>query len=72
MKRKVNKMWIVEVCDTEINETYEIMVNDNYEFQQLFDFIKMSPNLELHHVEERCICPGVDVFIEEMRDSRNR
>ena len=53
-------MWIVSLFDTETEEILDVLVGNNEEFQKLFDYVKMSPNLELYHVEERFVCPDVD------------
>ena len=62
-------MWIVSLFDLETQDVLDVLVNNNEEFERLFDFVKMSPNLELHHMEERYVCSDVDIFIEEMKEN---
>ena len=65
-------MWIVTVTDSELQCDHDILVYTNEDFQQLFDFIKMSPNLGLYRMEERDVCPTVELFIEEMKSEGSK
>lgn len=55
-------MWIATVNDNETEELYELLVLDHEELTDLLDFVKMNPNLELHHLEERWLIGDVDSF----------
>lgn len=57
-------MWIVTIQDDDQQEIYEVFIADNEEMQDLFDYIKMSPNLALISMESRFIIPGFDALKE--------
>ena len=64
-------MWITAVRDNETDEDNEIFVLDNSELQELIEFVKMNPNLDICHLEERFIIGDVNSFKEIITGENN-
>jgi len=61
-------MYLVYIKDTEKDECFEVYAQCMDDLQEIFDFLKMQPNLCLIEVESRFILGNLQEFKDLLND----